>query len=103
MDERSDLEVIEEDDKEQTQIWSNMGGNSLKRRSMDTPATNIITQSRASPDQRERADDELDIISQPAEEGKESRSGSNKQSAALLRYNGEEDDITCGRFPHLDV
>lgn len=101
-DDRSDLEIIEEDDKEQTQVWSNMG-NSLKRRSLETPGTNIISNSRASPDHKIREEDDLDIISQPQEEGKESYSGSNKQSAALLRYNGEEDDITCGRFPHLDV
>ena len=103
MDDASNLEIIEEDDKEQTQVWSNMGGTSIKRRSMDTPATNIITQRGDSPDAKARADDEIDIVSQPLEEGKENEEGSNKQSAALLRYNGEEDDITCGRFPHLDI
>ena len=25
------------------------------------------------------------------------------QSSIANRYQGEEDDITCGRFPHLDV
>ena len=102
MEDRSDLEVIEEDDKEQTNVWSNMG-NSIKRRSMETAGTNIITHSRASPDHKIREEDDLEIISQPVEEGKETESVKNKQSVALLKYNGEEDDIICGRFPHLDV
>lgn len=93
VEERSDLEIIEEDDKEQTHIWSNTGPNSVKRRSMDTPGENIIS-NRASPQMNDRNDDDMDIISKPdGEEGRSMANLSNKQSTALLRYNGEEDDI----------
>ena len=105
MEDRSDLEIIQEDDKETTQVWSNMG-NSLKRRSMDTPGTNVITNSRASPDHKMREDDDLEIISHSPEddnEANESQTPVKKQNSALVRYGGEEDDIACGRFPHLDV
>ncbi|CAI2379067.1 unnamed protein product [Moneuplotes crassus] len=101
MDDQSNLEIIEEDDKEQTQVWSNIGGTSIQRRNMETPGTNIITQRDDTSAIKQRADDEIDIISQPQQDGKENEE--NKQSAALLQYNGEEDDIICGRFPHLDV
>ena len=102
MEDMENLEIIEEDDKEQTQIWSNVGGTSLKRRSMDTPATNIITNSRASPEIKERNDEELEIISQPMDEDNQSMGASQNKSQAA-RYNGEEEDITWGRFPHLDI
>lgn len=101
MGEGSDLDIIEEE-KETTHVVSNMG-NSLKRKSMGTPNTNIISNPDVSPEFKRRDEDNLDIISQPRDEQQRSEAGSNKQSGALLRYNGEEEDVTCGRFPHLDV
>ena len=68
MDNRSDLDIIEEDEKETTQVLSNLG-NSVKRKSMDTPDTKIITNPEVMAEHKPRENTEnLDIISQPMDE-----------------------------------
>lgn len=98
--EEENLEIIEEDryEGQTTQIWTNTRGQSQNEVNRKTLASRNSASG--------HIDDKLNVITETKRPVTVARDDTVKNEEAAPnfgKYQGEEDDITCGRFPHLDA